>query len=53
MGEMTPHDKVFMPVSNIRTFKADLRRAGIDYMDEQGKPLDFQALRYVRDAPVA
>jgi integrase len=42
---LKPNDHVFMPVPNIRTYRRDLENVGIDYQDENGRFLDFHALR--------
>lgn len=42
---LRPNDRVFIPVPTIRTFKRDLERAGIPFRDENGRQLDFHALR--------
>ena len=42
---LNPTDCVFHPVPNILTYQRDLKRAGIDYVDENGRYLDFHSLR--------
>lgn len=42
---LTTNDHVFHPVPDMRTYKRDLERAGIDYKDADARFLDFHALR--------
>jgi integrase len=42
---LNPTDLVFNPVPNILTYQRDLERAGIPYVDENGRYLDFHSLR--------
>lgn len=42
---MRATDLVFKPVPMMKTFRRDLERAGIEYKDENGRQLDFHALR--------
>lgn len=42
---LKPGDHVFHPIPDIRTFKRDLKTAGIDYKDENGRYFDFHSLR--------
>lgn len=45
VGAMRPTERVFKPVPMMKTFRRDLERAGIDFKDENGRQLDFHALR--------
>lgn len=40
-----PFEKVFPRIPRVRTFKKDLKRAGISFEDEGGRRLDLHALR--------
>ncbi|MFN3168759.1 MAG: tyrosine-type recombinase/integrase [Phycisphaeraceae bacterium] len=42
---LRPNDRIFHPIPDIRTFKRDLKSAGIDYQDENGRYFDFHSLR--------
>ena len=42
---LEPGARVFVPMPSIRTWKADLERAGVAFKDENGHQLDFHALR--------
>ena len=43
--KMRPQDLLFDSIPHIETFQLDLKRAGIAYRDENGRQLDFHALR--------
>ena len=45
LAGLNPTDRVFDPVPNILTLQRDLKKAGIEYKDENGKYLDFHSLR--------
>lgn len=42
---LRPHDTIFNPIPRMKTYRRDLKRAGISYIDAQGRQLDFHALR--------
>lgn len=42
---LRPNDKVFAPVPRMETYKKDLAKAGIPFVDVNGEQLDFHALR--------
>lgn len=42
---LSPADRVFSPIPDIRTYKRDLANAGIEYKDADGRFFDFHALR--------
>lgn len=43
---LQPGQPLFTSAPNMKTFRADLKRAGIAYRDERGRVADFHALRY-------
>ncbi|MCC6682574.1 MAG: site-specific integrase [Phycisphaeraceae bacterium] len=43
--DMKPNDLVFKPVPMVKTLKVDLEKAGVPFKDENGRQLDFHALR--------
>jgi integrase len=46
VGTKGPRERLFDDVSQPRTFRADLKRAGIARPNEDGRAVDFHSLRY-------